>query len=79
MSPAAAAGIIALASLLVIAIAFMVHVDRKNEPVRRRDLKRAEDETARVRAALQKIEDRALENPDGFVLNTDILRITRSM
>lgn len=79
MSPVAALGVIGIIVLTLATLAFLIFADRKNEPVRRRDLKKAQAELAEVRAVLREIEDHAVANPDGFVLNADILRITRSV
>lgn len=79
MSPIAALVlfITGVATITIIA-ALLVH---RHDPqhVRRRDLKAATEEAKALRAALQKIEDQAVNNPDGFILNTDVLKITRSL
>lgn len=79
MSPLAALAIIAT-SLGVIALLIVMAV-RGHEPqhVRQRDLKAARQEAQALREALQQIEDQAVNNPDGFILNTDVLKITRSI
>lgn len=78
--PPIAALVVAVSSIAIIAL-IMVLVVRRHDPqhVRRRDLKAATEEAKALRAALQKIEDQAVDNPDGFILNRDVLKITRSL
>lgn len=45
---------------------------------RKRELKETRAELAKQRRALVQIEDLALNNPDGFVLNTELIKITRT-
>lgn len=45
---------------------------------RRRELKAARKQLAALRNALHAVEDLALDNPDGFVLHAELLKITRS-
>lgn len=45
---------------------------------RKRELKATRAELAKQRRALAQIEDLALDKPDGFVLNAELLKITRT-
>lgn len=67
-------------ALAAIAGAFLLghRVGKGTDITRKRDVKTARLQLARLCGQLGRIETLALDNVDGFVLSTDILKITRT-